>query len=198
MSGQSAGGATVFDTLGESLGGGVLRQRVGGSADILRALGIPRAAQAESAIPAEVRAALDLPGVGSPETGAGAETATACFELHVGSFVVPFDVLVDLTTLSPYTVLSGTFLFDTVEVSEWKVTDGTFGLSSPSSDTLYILGQLLPPASEVARAESANSEVPWVIIAGWHKPPATYPGIFASSAGLWYQNTLFKGWQPCS
>jgi hypothetical protein len=213
--------ATFFDTTGKAASGAGLRRHFREPTDILRAFGIRREVRTEPPIPAEARAALGLPAEAEiPESlPAGSQTATACFELHIGSvllgpgssqgpFVVPFNVTVDLTT-TPYNVLSGTFIFPGTEVTtwEWKITQGNFGvtgahfgvMSSPSvllTDTLYILGEYLPIVSEGQSPDSAN--VPSVLILGSLRPPVSYPGLFVSASGLWDQNTLFRGWQACS
>lgn len=186
-------------------------------ADILRAFGLPREVRAESPIPAEVRAALGLlpAEAGSTET---LPTATACFELHIGnSFsvpaiahvptpppqaVVPFQVTVDLTTY-PYTVLSGTFIFDSPEVTGWEITQGQFGTTGspatpyvPNADILYILGEYNQPTAEAGPADSLF-EPPQVSFTGFLRPPASYAGIFFSGF-LYNANVLFRGWQACS
>jgi len=187
-------------------------------ADILRALGLPREVRAESPIPAEVRAALGLPAeAGSTET---LPAATACFELHIGNMVnvgltaqvpapppqvvIPFQVTVDLTA-TPYAVLSGTFIFDSPEVTGWQVTQGSyFGLGPttevPRVDELFIVGEYVPPTIEVAEAETADSLFvpPSVLISGSLRPPLSYPGVFFSGGGIYNANTLFRGWQACS
>jgi hypothetical protein len=189
-------------------------------ADILRALGLPREVRAESPIPAKVRAALGLPAeAGSTET---LPAAMACFELHIGNMVsvgltaqvpapppqavIPFQVTVDLTTY-PYTVLSGTFIFDSPEVTGWEITQGQFGTTGspttpyvPNADMLHILGECTPPTSEMAEAEPADSLFvpPSVLIVGLLRPPLSYAGIFVSGGALYNSNTLFRGWQACS
>jgi hypothetical protein len=186
-------------------------------ADILRALGLPREVRAESPIPAEVRAALGLlpAEAGSSET---LPTATACFELHIGNVVnvgliaqvptpppqvvVPFQVTVDLTTY-PYTVLSGTFIFDSPVVTGWEITQGQFGTTGspatpyvPNADQLYIVGEYNRRSAEAGPADSLF-EPPQVLFSGYLRPPASYAGLFFSGF-LYNANTLFRGWQACS
>jgi hypothetical protein len=224
MSDQPVGSAaTFFDTTGGAASGGGLRHSFREPADILRALGIPGEVRTEPPIPAEVRAALGLPAeAGSAESLPAGEIATACFELHLGpetsafvsktkaaqvpapppQVVIPFQVTVDLTT-TPYTVLSGYFIFDSTEVTGWEITQGQFGttsrLTSPSvllTDMLYIVGEFFPPSSEGAGSASATN---WVVILGQLRPPLSYPGYFLNAGGnLYNQNTLFRGWQACS
>jgi hypothetical protein len=216
MSDQPVGSAaTYFDTTGKAASGGGLRHSFKEPAEILRALGLPREVRTESPIPAEVRAALGIPaGARSPEYRVF--TATACFENHLGTeifgpevkdtelpapppqTVVPIQVTVDVSIL-PYTILSGGFIFDSPELTGWRVTQGTFwfGIGSDPG-TLYIVGQWFPI---VAKDEPAyiSAPPPYVVITGTYQSPGTFPGYFLNSAGgLWNCNTLFKGWQACS
>lgn len=201
--------ATFFDTAGRRLSAGVARQPVGGPADIRRALGIPAEGMAHSVIPAELQGAFGL--TAESERAARApgegETGLACFEMHIGSYVIPIEVTVDLTTNSPYSVLSGALLFESIEVSRWQVTEGSFGitgtLSSPSvllTDSLYLVAELLPPSNEGTEpeAELADIATPTVTILGWYRPPLSYPGIYVTGEGYYYHDTLFRGWQACS
>lgn len=178
--------AAFFGTTGRAGSGGGLRHSSRGSADILRALGLPREVRTESPLPAEVRAALGLPAeAGSAESlPAAGEIGTACFELHLGSetsafvskaeaaqlpapppqVVIPFQVTVDLTTY-PYTVLSGYFIFESTEVTgTWEITQGQFGTTGspttpyiPNADMLHIQGEWVPIGAAGAEAEPADS-----------------------------------------
>jgi hypothetical protein len=213
MSDQPFGSAaTFFDTTGRTGSGG------GQLADILQALRLPREVRAESPVPAEVRAALGLPAeAGSAET---LPVATACFELHIGNtvsvglaaqvpipppqVVIPFQVTVDLTAI-PYAVLSGTFIFDSPEVTGWQITQGSYfgsgrvtSPSVPPPDELFIVGEYISTTSEVAAAADSLFVPPQVLISGSLRPPLSYPGVFFSGGGLYNQNTLFRGWQACS
>jgi hypothetical protein len=226
MSDQPFGSAAAFSgTTGRTGSGGGLRHSSRGSADILRALGLPREARTESPIPAEVRAALGLPA----EAGSAVSlpAGTACFELHIGNptsvglvskaeaaelpapppqVVIPFQVTVDLTSY-PYNVLSGTFIFDSPEVTGWEITQGQFGTTGspatpyvPNADMLHIQGEYVRTGIEGAEVELADSFFvpPSVLIVGWLRPPASYAGLFFNADGLYNANTLFKGWQACS
>jgi hypothetical protein len=236
MSDEPVGSAAnFFDTTGTAASGGGLRHSFKESADILsfaggRGFGIPTPTVLNKVRAlAEVRAALGLPAeAGSAESlPAAGQIATACFELHLGpetgalvskteaaqlpvpppQVVIPFQVTVDLAT-TPYTVLSGTFIFDSTEVTGWQITQGQFGiastLTSPSvllTDMLYIVGEFLPIGTGDVEAEPGDSAspAPWVVILGWIRPPLSYPGYFLNSGGgLYIRNTLFRGWQACS
>jgi hypothetical protein len=216
MSDQPVGSAaTFFDTTGRAASGGGLRHSFKDPADILRALRIPRDVRTESPIADEVRAALGVPvGAGTAEYPR-TRIATACFEIHLGTAiplseieatqlpalppqtVVPFTATVDITFI-PYIVLSGYFIFNSPEVTGWRITQGQFGFGnvSPLLDRLYIVGELLPIGAE---GEPAASPTPYVVIVGSYMSPMSYPGYFLNSAGgLWNCNTVFKGWQACS
>lgn len=200
-------GATFFDTAGRRLSTGSARQPVGGPAEIRRALGLPGDGRAQSVIPAELRGALGLTAEADGAGGAPGEgeTAVACFETHIGGYVIPIEVTVDLTTNSPYSVLSGALLVESIEVSRWQVTEGSFGitgtLNSPSvllTDSLYLMAELLPLSNEGAEGELADSVTPTILILGWYRPPLSYPGIYVTGNGYYYHDTLFRGWQGCS
>lgn len=206
MSDRPAGSAsTFFDTAGRAVRPDGLRHNFGRPEDILRALGIPGEGCAEPLIAPDVSAALGLPAEAESAGDLPPAMATACFELHILSDtpqVVPFEVTVDLTT-TPYNVLSGVFIFDSNELSQWKITQGWFGvtatLTSPSvliTDRLAILAEFLPISSS---GTPPPSSVPWVFISGQLRPPVSYPGWFFNfGGGYWPQDTLFKGWQACS
>lgn len=227
MSDQPFGSAAAFfGNTGRAGSGGGPQHSSRRPADIRRALGLPREVRTESPIPAEFRAALGLPAEArsAESLPVASEIGTACFELHLGSetgafvseakgaqvpapppqMVIPFQVTVDLTTY-PYVVLSGTFIFDSPEVTGWEITQGQFGTTGspttpyiPNADMLYILGEYLPRGIEGAEAEPADSPLSVQII-GWAKPPMSYSGLFVNAADdLYNSNTLFKGWQACS
>ena len=147
-------------------------------------------------------------------------TATACFELYIGNLVqglfvaevppappqvvIPFQVTVDLTSY-PYNVLSGTFIFDSPEVTYWQITQGQFGTTLspadpyvPNSDDLYIVGEYIPPTNEVPEAADGFFVPPQISIYGLLRPPLSYSGLLFSGGGLYNACTLFKGWQACS
>ena len=215
MSDQPLGSAaTFFDTTSRAAGGGGLRHSFKKPADILRALGIPREVPTESPIPAGVWPALGLPAEWLPPPTS--LIATACFEMHVGNAipldpkikatqlpapppqtVIPFTVTVDLVT-TPHTVLSGFFIYESTEVTGWKITQGTIAfVISSSVPSLYIVGEWFPIG---AKGEPPSAgPAPWVEILGWYTPSMSFPGyFFTSTGGLWSQTTLFKGWQACS
>jgi hypothetical protein len=204
-------GATVFDTAGRGIEADLGQELK--LDDLRRALSEPRTTPG---IPAEVRSALPrLTEAGSvTETPIQRGTASACFELHMGLFVALIQVAVDLSTISPYTILGGQVTFPGgAEVSQWRVTGGHFGLrhqpvNDPTvllEDELLVIAQLLPPpiaqllpaTSEVAGAGLAHSAPPTVLIFGGGRPPLSYPGFYVTPSGLYYHNTLFKGWHAC-
>lgn len=207
-------GATVFDTAGRGIEADLGQELK--LDDIRRALSIPSEPRTKPGIPAEVRSALpwltEAGSVTAPLIQRG--TASACFEMHMGLFVAVIQVAVDLSTVYPYTILGGQVTFPGgAEVSQWRVTGGNFGLRHPpASDPTVLLGdellvvaqllpppiaQLLPPTSEVAGAELAHSAPPTVLIKGYGRPPLSYPGLYVTPSGLYYHNTLFKGWHAC-
>jgi hypothetical protein len=207
-------GATVFDTAGRGIEADLGQElRLD---DIRRALSIPSEPRTKRGIPAEVRSALPrLAAAGSAaEPLIQRGTASACFEMHMGLFAALIQVAVDLSTIYPYTILGGQVTFPGgVEVSQWRVTGGHFGLRRrPVSDPTVLLedeliviaqllpptiAQLLPPTSEVAEAELTHSAPPTVLIIGYGRPPLSYPGLYVTPSGLYYHNTLFKGWHTC-
>ena len=200
-------GATLFETAGTRLGEGLIGQSVGGLADIRRALGLHAEPPRGSIIPVEVQRALGL----SAEAGSRADLsrepwpATACFEMHIGSYVIPIELSVDLGASDPYRVLEGTLTFEGVETDQWAVTEGQFGVMDPTSpdmllsDTLLLVVEPLPlPSEEPADAEAANVSTSTVAIVGFHSPPVTYPGFYFTGGGFFSHNTLFRGWQTCS
>jgi hypothetical protein len=207
MSDQSvSAGATVFDTAGRGMEadlGPELKLD-----EIRRALSIPGQLRGRRGIPDEVRSTLQrLAAAGivqEPVIQRG--TATACFEMHIGLFVVDIQVAVDLSTIFPYTILGGQLTFPgAVEVNQWRVTGGFFGLprepvNDPTvllEDSLVIIAEMLPPSSSQAEMELTQSPPPTVDIVGGGVPPLSYPGLIFTPSGPFFHNTLFKGWQAC-
>ena len=127
------------------------------------------------------------------------EVGTAHFEMHFGASVVPIEVTVDLSTNSPYRVISGAFFFPGIEFSHWRVIDGSVGFNLPdtsqfeqSSDALVLIAQFLPLSSDPTEP---GADAPTVTLLGWQRPPAAYPGVYSSGDGLFFHTTLFMGWQ---
>lgn len=208
MSNQSvSSGATVFDRAGRGMEadlGHELRLD-----EIRRVLSMPSKPLIRPGVPDEVRSMLQrLAAAGiveEPLIQRG--TATACFEMHIGLFVVLIQVAVDLSTIFPYTILEGQISFPgAVEVNQWRVTGGFFGLprepvNDPTvllEDGLLIKAELLPPSSSQADAELTQSPPPAVDIVGFGVLPLSYPGLMFTPSGSFFHNTLFKGWQPCT
>jgi hypothetical protein len=127
--------------------------------------------------------------------------------MHMASFVVTIEVLVDLSTL-PYRVMSGSLHLPGEEVVQWAVTDGMIGVTAPLSttasllsDQLFLRAEWLPLANEEGPLESATTDgaTPIMELYGNAAAPNTYQGAYASSLGGYYLHaTLFRGWQRCT
>jgi hypothetical protein len=181
-------------------------------AELKAALGDATKVRPPSAVPSEVRAALGIRAeAGAADAFPGPETATACFEVHFGQYLIAIQVEVDLSTSTPYSVLegsaSGAILTSGPVVTPWQVTYGTFGFSEaptysdsdPPDDMLMIVEQA-SLTTEDDRADAADGSTGFFMIFAGYRPPLSYPGILigGGSFTLYPQNTLFKGWQACS